>query len=104
MNKRWIAYGVSGVLGLGVIAAAATVTAQAMELRTDEGSVIDGGGIEAGLLVTPPASPPPSATPTPSRTPQPEEPVVDQPVTTGEAPVTVTPPSPVSVESAPSAD
>ncbi len=119
VNKRWIAYGVGGALGIGVLAGAAALTAQAMELRTDDGTVLDGGGIEADLspavqatpspAVTP--VPTPSATPTTKPKPQPSAPVappvVEQPAPPaggGGAPVTVTPPSPVSLASAPSAD
>lgn len=118
MNKRWIAYGVGGALGVGVLAGAAALTAQAMELRTDDGTVLDGGGIEADLLPGVVVLPSPSATPvpTPSSTSTPTTkppapaapPVVEQPAPPadggGGAPVTVTPLSPVSLASAPSAD
>lgn len=45
-TKRWIVYGVAGTLGLGVLAGAAVATATAMELRTDDGTVLDGGAVE----------------------------------------------------------
>ncbi|MEV7694693.1 hypothetical protein AB0N73_15310 [Microbacterium sp. NPDC089189] len=44
-KKKWLTYGVGGVLGAGILAGGATVAAQAMELRTSDGQVLPGGAI-----------------------------------------------------------
>lgn len=112
--KKWVMYGVSGALGLGVLAGAATLTASAMELHTNDGNVLDGGGVDAGTIggvdkvgegpqVTP--SPTPSETsapaPTTSKTPSPGANTSTPPAP---APVPVDPASPISIPSAASAD
>jgi hypothetical protein len=45
MKKKWIAYGVTGALGLGLVAGGATAAAAAMDLRTTDGAVVPGGAI-----------------------------------------------------------
>lgn len=114
--KKWVMYGVSGALGLGVLAGAATLTASAMELHTNGGNVLDGGGVDAGTIggadkvgdrpqVTP--SPTPSdtssAAPTTSATPSPGA-NTSTPDPAPPAPVPVDPASPISIPSAASAD
>lgn len=44
-TRKWIAYGATGLLGLGVFAGTATLAANAMELRTDDGAVLQEGAI-----------------------------------------------------------
>lgn len=130
MNKRWIAYGVTGVLGLGVIAGGATVAANGMELRTQTGEVLPGGSItdrsgartagsdlsekEAGASddradVRPSAGadtvPTPNSSPTPVTPPAPVTPQsVQTPDTAPSAATAVSPISPASVASAASND
>lgn len=43
--KKWIAYGATGALGLGVIAGGAAAAASTMDLRTQDGAVVPGGAI-----------------------------------------------------------
>jgi len=45
MNKKWIAYGVTSIVGLGVISGGAVAAAAAMDLRTTEGTVLPGGAL-----------------------------------------------------------
>jgi len=44
-TKKWIAYGVTGLVGLGVIAGGAAATASTMDLQTTEGTVVPGGAL-----------------------------------------------------------
>lgn len=49
MNKtRWVAYGVTGVVGLGALAGGAAAAASTMELRTTGGTIVPGGAITDG--------------------------------------------------------
>ncbi|MGF3054271.1 hypothetical protein ACQUSY_09980 [Microbacterium sp. YY-03] len=129
--KKWVMYGVSGVLGLGVLAGAASLAASAMELHTNDGNVLDGGGVDAGTIVTVDKNgstqspkPTPSVTPSPSVTPAPgagtggpapappapappapaPAPPAPAPAPPAPAPVPVDPASPISVPSADSVD
>lgn len=111
-TKKWIAYGVTGIVGLGLIAGGATAAAAAMDLRDPEGTTLPGGQLtgtstptldgstpvtvdvtndtaKVVTAVTPTPSPvtPPSAT-TPVTTPT--------PVTQATPPSPLTPPSPVT--------
>lgn len=43
--KKWIAYGATGAVGLGVIAGGAVAAASTMDLRTQDGTVVPGGAI-----------------------------------------------------------
>lgn len=43
--KKWVTYGVTGVVGLGIIAGGAAAAASAMDLRTEDGNVVPGGAI-----------------------------------------------------------
>src|SRR5690606_3309868 len=43
--KKWIAYGATGAVGLGVIAGGAAAAASTMDLRTQDGAVVPGGAI-----------------------------------------------------------
>lgn len=45
MNRTWITYGVTGIVGVGLIAGGATAAAASMELRTTAGEVVSGGAI-----------------------------------------------------------
>ncbi|RZI80226.1 MAG: hypothetical protein EOO67_19650, partial [Microbacterium sp.] len=45
MKKKWIAYSVTGAVGLGLVAGGATAMASAMDLRTTDGTVVPGGAI-----------------------------------------------------------
>ena len=52
-KQKWIAYGLTGVVGIGVIAGGAAATASAMDLRTTDGTTVPGGAItgrEGGML------------------------------------------------------
>lgn len=126
--QRWIVYGLSGVVGVAVLAGAATLTATAMELRTDDGTVLEGGGVDAGRLgekASPTTgssrsnpSPSPSLTPSPTpvkggdsavlasapSVPAPPPAPVTKPPQPVAPPVPVAPPAPVAVESAGSVD
>lgn len=116
-GKKWVMYGVSGVLGLSVLAGAASITASAMELHTNDGNVLEGGGVDAGTIgavdkkddrARPTASPQPTASPTvaPTRAPAPGQSADDpvqapaDPAPPAPAPVPVDPASPISVASA----
>lgn len=44
-KKKWIAYGVTGAIGLAVIAGGAAAAASSMDLRTSDGDVVPGGAI-----------------------------------------------------------
>ncbi|WP_449278381.1 hypothetical protein [Leucobacter sp. GX24907] len=44
-KKKWIAYGATGLVGLGLFAGGAAAAANAMELRTTDGTVVSGGPI-----------------------------------------------------------
>lgn len=110
-KRKWIAYGVTGAVGVGIVAGGATVAANAMEIRNAEGTPLpaaaithdgasaDNGSIDTGKVelrhtgtsvsvVTPPSA---TTAPTPN-TPQ-------TPVSQPSPPSPVTPPSPVSVPS-----
>ena len=107
-KKKWIAYGVTGIVGLGLIAGGAAAAAQSMDLRTIDDERISSGTLNGTLstdqpLVDPspsvdPSAPtavtPPTATSAPSATTQPS------PTTQPSQPSPVSPPSPVSVDSA----
>lgn len=43
MNKKWIAYSVTGVVGVGLLAGGASAVASSMDLRTGDGQTIPGG-------------------------------------------------------------
>lgn len=45
MKKKWIAYGVTGAVGIGVLAGGAVAAASSMDLRTTDGTVVPGGAI-----------------------------------------------------------
>lgn len=45
MARRWITYGVSGVVGIGLLAGGATAAAASMDLRMTDGQVVPGGAI-----------------------------------------------------------
>jgi hypothetical protein len=52
-KQKWIAYGLTGVVGIGVIAGGAAATASAMDLRTTDGTIVPGGAItgrDGGML------------------------------------------------------
>jgi hypothetical protein len=52
-KQKWIVYGVTGAMGIGVIAGGAAAAASAMELRTTDGTTVPGGvitGRDAGVL------------------------------------------------------
>lgn len=97
MNKRWIAYGVTGVVGLGVIAGGATVAASGMELHTETGQVLPGGSItsRAGAGTPHADVPEKGSAASDSR--------ADARASTGSdtAPTAITPPTPVTPPSAP---
>ena len=119
--KKWITYGVTGVVGLGVLAGGAVAAASTMDLRTDDGNVVPGGAItergsvidgkkvqlsETNSSVTVVSAPSPlSVTSTPSapsaKSPvsKPSAPSVNSPVSEPSAPSVQ---SPVSKPSAPS--
>lgn len=44
-KKKWIAYGVGGLVGLSVMATAAAAAADTMRLETTEGTVVPGGEV-----------------------------------------------------------
>ena len=104
-KKKWIAYGVTGIVGLGIIAGGAAAAAQSMDLRTIDDERISSGTLNGTLstdqpLVDPspsvdPSAPsavtPPTATSAPSADTQPSP---------ASQPSPVSPPSPVSVNSA----
>ncbi|QTV79677.1 hypothetical protein [Microbacterium sp. NIBRBAC000506063] len=50
-KKKWIAYGITGVVGLGVVAGGATAAASSMDLRTQDGTVVPGSTITNGKSV-----------------------------------------------------
>lgn len=110
--NRWVKYGVSGALGLGVLAGAATMAASAMELRTDDGTVLDGGGVDANTLTpkvhvtaTPgPHSSTPATSPTPSVASAATAPTPPAPPVQVEQPSPIYVDSPVSVVSAASTE
>ncbi|GAA2534945.1 hypothetical protein GCM10009860_14110 [Microbacterium mitrae] len=118
-TKKWVLYGVSGALGVGLIAGAATLTAAAMELHTNDGNVLDGGGVDAGtigLVGSNGSTPSPSATPSPSVSPSPSSTTIPgsstaepsappaPPAPERPAPVPVDPASPISLPSAASGE
>jgi hypothetical protein len=47
-RQKWIAYGLTGAVGIGILAGAATAAANAMDLRTTEGTTMPGGVITGG--------------------------------------------------------
>jgi hypothetical protein len=122
-SKKWIAYGVTGVVGLGLIAGGATAAAVAMDLRDAEGTTLPGGELtgkgkaalevsepvriqvtddSAAILTAPtavtPATPLTPVTPVTVVTPQ----TPPSPVTPATPVSPVTPASPASAVSAPS--
>lgn len=116
-RKKWIAYGVGGVVGIGILAGGAVTAAQAMDLRSLDGQTIPGGSLtgKASLVsetpgaTTPAPAPSPSAThtgPSPVTPPTAATPPTAPTPATSPSPVTppspVSPASPVSVTSAPS--
>lgn len=42
MAKKWIAYGATGVVGIAVFGVGAIAAAQALDLRTSDGQVVEG--------------------------------------------------------------
>lgn len=44
-KKKWITYGIAGVVGLALVGGAAAATAANMDLQTDDGSVVPGGPV-----------------------------------------------------------
>lgn len=132
-KRKWIAYGVTGAVGVGIVAGGAAVAANAMEIRTIEGTTLPGGAIVYGdaktadkgaiatgkmelrdtgtsvSVVTPPsATTAPSVASPPAPSPvTPPSPVTQPSPITQPSPVTppspATPPSPVSAPSPASA-
>src|SRR5690606_26331768 len=49
MNTKWIAISTLGALGLGAIASSAAGIAQAVELRSADGTVIEGAALSGGI-------------------------------------------------------
>jgi hypothetical protein len=52
-KQKWIVYGVTGAMGIGVLAGGAAAAASAMDLRTTDGTTVPGGvitGRDAGVL------------------------------------------------------
>lgn len=123
-SKKWIVYGATGVIGLGLLAGGAAAAATAMDLRDAEGTTLPGGqltGKSAANLdgstpitmdvtddtatvvttVTPTVSPVTPVTP-----PSPVTPVTQATPPTPPSPLTppspVTPATPASAASAPS--
>ncbi|MFV0373784.1 hypothetical protein [Microbacterium sp.] len=45
MSRTWIAYSVTGAIGLGIVAGGAAAAAAAMDLRTADDQVLPGGAI-----------------------------------------------------------
>ncbi|MGO1770562.1 MAG: hypothetical protein ACTHZX_11465 [Microbacterium sp.] len=54
MSRKWIAYGVTGALGVAVLSGGAVAMASAMDLRTASGDVLENGVI-TGESTTKPA-------------------------------------------------
>jgi len=120
MNKKWIAYGVTGAVGLGLVAGGASAMASAMDLRTTDGTVVPGGAITGKngsvldrpvtlsvsdtsvtvvsaatpTVVTPASAATPATAPSPTTSPSPVTP--NTPPTPASPASPVTPPSPVS--------
>ncbi|WP_460784561.1 hypothetical protein [Microbacterium tumbae] len=115
-TKKWIAYGVTGLVGLGVVAGGAAATASTMDLHTTEGTVVPGGAVtnrgnvldtatvqlqqtnssvtvvtapSAATVPTPATAVTPQTAPSPTTAPSPKTP-----------PSPATPPSPVTPPSA----
>lgn len=44
-KKKWITYGLTGALGIGILAGGAAAAANSMDLRTTDGNVVPGGAI-----------------------------------------------------------
>ena len=86
-RKKWITYGVTGIVGLGLIAGGAAAVAQSMDLRTIDDQRISNGTLDGTLSTDQPVVEPT----------QTADPSVTTAVT---PPSTVSPPSPVSVHSA----
>jgi cell division septation protein DedD len=87
-KKKWITYGVTGIVGLGLIAGGAAAAAQSMDLRTIDDQRISNGTLDGTLSTDQPVVDDPTPTAGPSAT------------TAVTPPSTVSPPSPVSVHSA----
>lgn len=52
-KQKWIVYGVTGAMGISVLAGGAAAAASAMDLRTTDGATVPGGvitGRDAGVL------------------------------------------------------
>lgn len=52
-KQKWIVYGVTGAMGISVLAGGAAAAASAMDLRTTDGAPVPGGvitGRDAGVL------------------------------------------------------
>lgn len=45
ISKKWITYGIAGVVGLSLVGGAAAATAANMDLQTDDGAVVPGGSV-----------------------------------------------------------
>ncbi|MBO1901770.1 hypothetical protein J4H92_07375 [Leucobacter weissii] len=89
-KKKWILYGTTGVFGLSLFAGGAVVAANALELRTTDGTVVPGGAITDDgrtVAVNGPA----------------QETAVDSSVTVVSVPSAASVPTPASAASAPSA-
>ncbi|HET8928783.1 MAG TPA: hypothetical protein VFN24_13270 [Microbacterium sp.] len=85
-KKKWITYGVTGIIGLGLIAGGAAAAAQSMDLRTIDDQRISNGTLDGTLSTDQPAV-------DPTQTAEPDATTAVTP------PSTVSPPSPVSVHS-----
>lgn len=114
MSKKttWVAYGVTGVIGLGVLAGAATAAASAMDLRSADGTTIPGGQLTGkngsllerptvqlrvdGQSVTVVSAPSPTPIGADDTTPDAAQPSVVTPVTPPSAATPATPATPVS--------
>ncbi|ALJ20873.1 hypothetical protein [Microbacterium sp. No. 7] len=111
-TRKWIAYGATGVVGLGLFAGTATIAANAMDLRTTDGTVIQDGainhsgkGLTSARIDTTGDSPAVSLVSAPTPTTVVSAPTADSPAsapsvaTPASAPSPVTPPSPASAPS-----
>lgn len=127
MKKKWIAYGVTGVVGVSVLAGGAVATAASMDLRTAVGdeslpalSTTQAEGVtgafdttktvalrtsEAGTSASIVTNVSPDSAPTPNSPVSPQSaPTPDSPPSPVSVPSPATPPSPASPASPPSAN
>lgn len=89
-KHKWMVYGATGLVGLGVFAGGAAAVANAMELRTTEGTVISEGAITDEVPVAADRAE--------------QEQVVDPKLTVVSAPSAASPASAVSAHSTQSAE